>query len=399
VRLDFLPLHAFGGRALGVIRASTASSPGRRRDGGRPYRRRRDPLVPAPGDRPAASRALRQPVPRPARPHGHGSAVLDSRTPDCTWHRCSRRSGIRPAPPRVLSRAANEVEQLESVRTRPNRPRTCGRRAPSSCYAPARPPPDGGTPAGLGTWERCSGGARRYLQVKLVLEGDGRGSPDAAAARVYYPRVSYVGRPARRCTDDAGRPRSPALAGELRGVQHRDRGLDRVASRLFRPCAPRHPRRSIWLAGWLVCLSTRCGPDPGTAHADRPDRDERVPRDDVRTARARQAAAVHPVRTQAVRTARDPRGDPVRAHPASDPCLEDTLEAFPRGHPSVRALRAELQRHGLSMPNPASREDELEDLLYAYVLRPPARRRCGSSSSSRLRDGRALRYATPEAQP
>jgi hypothetical protein len=74
-----------------------------------------------------------------------------------------------------------------------------------------------------------------------------------------------------------------------------------------------------------------------------------------------------------------------------DPCLEATLDAFHVG--ATRAnpvLREELRRHGLRYPTPASRDDELEDLLYDYALAPRRPSKVRLVEHFQARDGRAL---------
>jgi phage tail-like protein len=123
--------------------------------------------------------------------------TFDGHEPDCVWHRLLLDACI-PAGTRVevWSRAANDTGDLEIA----------GWGAEPSLYlrADGSELPYAGRldkkaeaaskerAGGDGTWELLFQRARgRYLQLKLVLSGDGRSTPRLRALRAYYPRFSY----------------------------------------------------------------------------------------------------------------------------------------------------------------------------------------------------------------
>ena len=114
--------------------------------------------------------------------------VFDGKQPDCMWHRLML-DGCIPADSSVTiwSRAANELRLLEYAQWWPEPP--LHQRADGS-ELPFVPQPSADD---RGTWELLFQRARgRYLQLKVVLHGNGRVTPRLRALRVYYPRFSYL---------------------------------------------------------------------------------------------------------------------------------------------------------------------------------------------------------------
>ena len=169
---DYLPMRLCGGRALGVY-------------GSRPFYDFGDddsarwlPLVVQSRPRYAERATIETPV-------------FDGREPDCQWHRlmldarippethltvCSRTGQDR----RSLANAAWHAEPVPYLR-------------PHGSELPFAAGPKTQPLAGQGTWELLFQHARgRFLQLRLVLSGDGRSTPRLRALRAYYPRFSYL---------------------------------------------------------------------------------------------------------------------------------------------------------------------------------------------------------------
>lgn len=125
--------------------------------------------------------------------------VFDSTELECVWHRLMLDACIPPGTNvAVLSRAADESDgkTLDAVWREEPAPylRGTGSELPWAGNWPGRranaPLGDG-----EGTWELLFQHARgRYLQLKLVLQGDGRSTPRLRALRAWYPRFSFLER-------------------------------------------------------------------------------------------------------------------------------------------------------------------------------------------------------------
>lgn len=116
--------------------------------------------------------------------------ALDGRDPECTWHRLFIDGCIPPETSvEVWSRAANTPDDV-GVADWQREPALYLRGSGSELPSVPRP-----TGEGAGTWEllfqQASG---RYLELKLVMRGNGRLTPRLRAMRVYYPRFSYLAR-------------------------------------------------------------------------------------------------------------------------------------------------------------------------------------------------------------
>jgi phage tail-like protein len=186
---------------------------------------------------------------------GRTYPTLDAKTPDCVWHRLIL-EGCMPSETgvQVFSRAANDLNQLERLDWQPEPDpirRQSGSELPFSRNASDA----------NGVWEllfqRATG---RYLQLKLVVTGNGRVTPRIKALRIYHPRFSYA-------------QYLPAAYGEDRTSAHlierflaNPEGMltaleDRIANvqTLFDPRSA--PSEALeWLAAWFgVALDPRWG--------------------------------------------------------------------------------------------------------------------------------------------
>jgi phage tail-like protein len=160
---EFYPMRLFGGRA--IVRGTTQV-----------YYDSQDRFVPL----------IIQRRPRYVDEATLFSKTFDSREPDCTWHRVVLDAAI-PSDTRVTiySRAHNDRDYIDSIAWNPEPgpyKRGNGTELPWTPMA-----------ANLDAWEllfqKASG---RYMQLKIVLSGNGRVTPRIRALRAYYPRFSYV---------------------------------------------------------------------------------------------------------------------------------------------------------------------------------------------------------------
>jgi phage tail-like protein len=117
------------------------------------------------------------------------SPVFDGREPDCVWHRLLLDGRIPDgADVEVLTRASEDPAQIENLNfvTEPPLYRRGG-----GAELPFL------SPAAIGdrdSYELLFQRARgRYLQIRLVLSGNGRETPRLRALRAWYPRFSYLG--------------------------------------------------------------------------------------------------------------------------------------------------------------------------------------------------------------
>jgi phage tail-like protein len=112
--------------------------------------------------------------------------VFDSHEPDSTWHKLALDAAI-PADTHVTvySRAHNDANYLKAqewVQEPGLYQRGDGTELPWTT-----------TPAGLDTWELLfQRAAGQFMQLQIVLSGNGRLTPRIRALRAYYPRFSYL---------------------------------------------------------------------------------------------------------------------------------------------------------------------------------------------------------------
>jgi phage tail-like protein len=117
--------------------------------------------------------------------------VFDGKEPGCVWHRLMLDASIPPGcAVEIQTRADDERSRLAQAPWR--KQAALYQRAEGSELPFDRP---FATSAGAyaGTWETLIDEATgRYLQLRMVVRGDGRASPRLRALRLYYPRFSYL---------------------------------------------------------------------------------------------------------------------------------------------------------------------------------------------------------------
>ena len=169
---EYLPMRLCGGRGLGVFgdRAFYDFGDG---DGARWL-----PLVEQSRPRYAEQAILVTPV-------------FDGREPDCVWHRLMLDARIPPeASVTVCSRTGHDRRSVENASWHAE-PSLLLR--PDGSEQPYARGPQTAPLAGEGTWELLFQQARgQFLQLRLVLRGDGRTTPRLRGLRAYYPRFSYL---------------------------------------------------------------------------------------------------------------------------------------------------------------------------------------------------------------
>ncbi|MGZ4873524.1 MAG: phage tail protein, partial [Candidatus Angelobacter sp.] len=160
---EFYPMRLFGGRA--IVRGTTQV-----------YYDSQDRFVPL----------VVQRRPRFVDQATLVTKVFDSHEPDCTWHKLILDAAI-PSDTEVTiySRAHNDSSYLV-VQNWNQEPgpyqRGNGTELPWTPMA-----------AGLDSWELLfQKAAGQYMQLKIVMAGNGRLTPRIRAMRVYYPRFSYL---------------------------------------------------------------------------------------------------------------------------------------------------------------------------------------------------------------
>jgi len=405
VMVDYLPLHAYGGRALTAAELDGQLVPFYDVTAGRD--RRRDAAtrwtavqqIEQPRYAYSAELLLGGPGNDPALPphfDGHERA--------CVWHRLFVDACIpSETAVEVSTRAADSLEDLESLpfQVEP----TLYLRAGGAEIPYYQPYADGGDATrGRGTWELLFQAASgRFLQVRLRLRGNGRATPQLRAARVYYPRFSYARRflPGVYQDDAVSAAFTERLLANHEGFYSELEGKISLVGSLFDArIAP--PESLDWLAGWwglvLDPLWAQIAERRQLAHCQRsaPERRQLAPRQ--RSAPDRRRLFIRFARTLFERRG-TAAGIRFALHLLLDPCLEETLAVFQAAATRLSlGLRDELSMLGLPYPTPTMGDDALEDLLYAYVLAPNRPTKIRIVERFQARGGRALALGDPDAQ-
>ena len=380
-RSDYLPLHAYGGRALVADRRQVlydlTTGADRTRDATTRWvalRRLEQPRYAAEATLLLAAASI----------DPSGPAALDGKERGCQWHRLFIDGCLPPETAvEVQTRAADSLDELEVLPFFSEPPLYLRAGGPEIPYYRAFS--EGDDPVrGRGTWELLLQAVRgRFLQVRLTLRGNGRVTPRLHALRAYYPRLSYLRRylPAVYSDDPASADFTERLLANHEGTLSEIEGKIALAGSLFDPRST-PPEALDWLAGWWGLLL-----DPLWGQ--------------IQQRRAGEQAADR--RRLFIRFARrlyERRGTPDGIRFALmlllDPCLEAFLERLKTAalRPDSR-LRAELARSNLPYPTPASSELELEDLLYAYLLLPGRPSKIRIVERYQTLGGRALAAGDP----
>ncbi|HSN77461.1 MAG TPA: phage tail protein, partial [Anaerolineae bacterium] len=372
----YLPLHYFGGRALAV-----GVTPG-----GEPalfY----DVTPRAENDQAVRWVRLREiELPRYRRLRWLEIPPLDGHQHGVTWHRLFLDGCIPPETEvQVWTRWSDDRDLLEQ-RAYVQEPGLYLRgRGAELPYWSGWPKPERGEslPAGTGTWEVLFQQAQgRWLQVRLVLAGNGRATPRLLRLRAYYPRFSYLRNylPAAYAQDEGSAGFMERFLANMEGFYSELEGKIGAASALLDPRSA--PAETLdWLATWMGLVLDPLWARLGEARQDR--------------------------RRLMIRFARrlyERRGTVEGLRFALllllDPCLEDTLRKLERATVVANlALQQELAGLGLPYPTPATGEAALEDLLFSYVLAAPGRNRVRIVERWQARQGLALASGDVTAGP
>jgi phage tail-like protein len=376
VKRDYLPLHFYGRRAL-VARDDAAYY---------------DVVA---GDA-AADRAVRWVQLRALGERRYERSatlvtrVFDGKERDCVWDRLLLDACIPPETSvRITTRASNDA-LLIGAETFDGEPplylRSGGAEVPYYDPFPEQPT----RPPSTGTWEllfqRATG---RYLQVQLELGGNERSTPMLRALRAYYPRFSYPRRylPAVYLEEPTSASFLERLLANPEGFYTEIDGKIHDVRLLFDPrSAP--PETLDWLAQWVGLvvdplwgqLQRRRQPTAAAGRGAPADRRRLLIRFAMRLYARRGT----------------PDGIRLALLLLLDPCLEEQLQRFQRAAVAPDAwLQDELAALNLPYPSPLMREEDVEDLLVAYLLSP------GRPSKVRLverfltRGGRAAAQGDP----
>jgi phage tail-like protein len=380
VRTDYLPMHFFGGRAL-VLGGELGN-----------HKVYYD-VVGGEADKDTAVRwAELQAIDEPhyAREAVVLTRIFDGKERNCVWDALFLDACIPPeAAVRISSRADNDPELIESESApfmdEPNLYlRGAGAEIPY--YVPfvdleART---------TGTWELLFQRARgRYLQIRLELIGNGRVTPELHALRAYYPRFSYPEHylPAVYREDQESASFLERLLANPKGFFTEIEGRINDVSILFDPRSTSEETLN-WLASWIGLAF-----DPlwGQIHKRRSlnGKNSDRPVFDRRRLFIRFAPELYERRGT-------PNGIRLALQLLLDPCLEEILERFQAAVlvPNF-TLREELHRLDLPYPTLAMTAQEIEELMFTYVLASYHASKVRIVERFMARDGRAVAAGDP----
>jgi phage tail-like protein len=320
--------------------------------------------------------------------------LLDGRERDCVWHRLFIDACIPlETSVEIWTRAHNDRDLIESVsfQREPNLYlRGAGSELPFFKAFPDREVLDDRT----GTWEvlfqQASG---RYLELKLVISGNGRTTPHVHALRAYFPRFSYPKHylPSVYLDDAESASFLERMLANEEGFLTEIEGKINDISMVFD--ARSAPSEGLdWLAGWLGLML-----DPLWAQIQQ----QRQATDHLH---GKKIADRRRLLIRFARKLYERRGTPsgilFALHLLLDPCLEVTLQRLKSiavERDANKSFRDQLSKLGLTSPTSAWSEQQFEDLLYEYVLAPQRVSKVRLVERYRTRGGRARVAGDPTA--
>jgi phage tail-like protein len=375
VKRDYLPMHSFGSRALVAADGKVFYDV----TGGDPTK---DPVV----------RWLQLQVidqPRYERSATVLTPIFDGKERGCIWHRLFLDACIpRETTVKVWTRTHSEQTLLDNIPFSPEPDlylRGAGPEIPYYAPFPGRER----LPERMGTWELLLQQAHgRYLQVKLVLTGNGRNTPQLRALRTYYPRFSYLKQylPAVYQEDAESASFVERLLANMEGFYTEIEGKIAEVSTLFDARTARAEALN-WLAGWIGLILDPLWERIQERRLASQEAMKRAP--DRRRLCIRYALSLY---------ARRGTSDGIKfaLHLLLHPCLETTLRRFKAA--AVRldvALQDELATLGLPYPTAVMSEEQLEALLRDYILAPSRPSKVRIVERFLTRGGRATAAGDP----
>ncbi len=379
IKTDYLPMHAYGGRAL--ISGGEAQG----------YKVFYDL---AGGDVGQDTHIGWAPLHAIDDPHYPRKAailtpIFDGKESDCIWDRLYLDACIPPeASVRIATRTDNARDLIENalfIEEPDLYLRGAGAEIPY--YKPFS---DLKTQSDhTGTWELLFQRARgRYLQIRLEFVGNNRLTPQIRALRAYYPRFSYVEHylPAVYREDPESASFLERFLANPKGFFSDIEGKIDDVSMLFEPYST--PSETIdWLANWIGVAF-----DPlweGIHKQQTTASEKNRPVIDRRRLFIRYAPRLYEQRgtTDGIRLA---------LQLLLDPCLEEILERFQAAVWITDAdLYTELTRLNLPYPTPDLTWQALEELMFTYVLASHRTSKVRIVERFMARDGRAVAAGDP----
>ena len=179
--------------------------------------------------------------------------IFDGRDPGCVWHRLCLEACLPPETGlRVETRAADVAAELVWQPWQAH-PRLYRRAAGSEIpYTSLWTETERSRPE-TGTWELLFQETRgRYMQLRLTLSGNGRGTPLLRALRAHYPRFSYLKQylPAVYQQEQSSGQFVENFLANPEGIFTTVEGMIAQAQRWLDPRTT-PPEAVDWLAGWL----------------------------------------------------------------------------------------------------------------------------------------------------
>ncbi len=324
--------------------------------------------------------------------------VLDGRTRDCVWHRIFVDGCIPPETEVELwTRAHNDPELVTTMAFRREPSLYLRSGGPEIAWYRAFTPEQIET-GSVGTWELlCQEMHGRYGQIRLVLRGNGRMTPQIQALRGYYPRFSYPQNylPSVYLQDATSADFLDRLLANMEGVYSE---LERAIRDVYTLFDGRSAAVDTldWLAGWLGLVVDPIWATIQQRRWEEADNGLSYGSDGTaRSAPDRRRLFIRFAR-QLYERRGTPDGIKFALHLLLEPCLEVLLARFQRA--AVRpdpVLMAEFALYGLTPPTPTTSAQGFEELLYDYLLAPRRPSTVRLVERFMTRNGRAVAAGDP----